>query len=358
MDKEDKQIKEPFDPSLIDVDVATVNLGSIIDMLRYEEIDLQPDFQRSMEVWNKGKKSRLIESILLGLPLPSFYFSEDAATKKLYIIDGLQRLCAIKDFILNEEEPLVLEKLQFLKDFEGKKYADLTRGERRMIDQQKITTNTLRKSTPAEVKFVIFQRINSAGTPLTAQEMRNALNQGVAAEFIKELSVHPSFLEATGNSISTKRMEDRDYVNRFVAFFNAYKDYNGKLDEFLNSQMGELNRMTEAQRSKIRVSFIKSMECCHRIFQGKAFRKDMGNSSKGRIAKYIFDAVSVNIAWLSDDERSRLIDKADLMRNGMSELLSDSKLQKAFSSGTGQKTNVVLRFDKVKELIKDILNRC
>ena len=91
-------LQGPFDPNEIDVDISVVNLGSLLEQLEYEEIDLKPEFQRSSDVWSKEKKSRLIESVLLGLPLPSFYFSEDPETGKLTIVDGLQRLCAFKDF--------------------------------------------------------------------------------------------------------------------------------------------------------------------------------------------------------------------------------------------------------------------
>ena len=92
-------ITTPFNPNDIDVDISTVNLGSLIDQLENDEIDLQPDFQRATDVWSKIKKSRLIESIILGLPLPSFYFSEDPVSHKLSVIDGLQRICAIRDFM-------------------------------------------------------------------------------------------------------------------------------------------------------------------------------------------------------------------------------------------------------------------
>ena len=95
-------ITKPFNPNEIDVDISTVNLGSLIEQLENDEIDLQPDFQRAADVWDNVKKSRLIESILLGLPLPSFYFSEDPRSQKLSIIDGLQRICAIRDFILKK----------------------------------------------------------------------------------------------------------------------------------------------------------------------------------------------------------------------------------------------------------------
>ena len=139
------EITEPFDPTLIDVDIAVVNLGSVIEDIEDNDIELQPDFQRSDEAWDIVRKSRLIESILLGLPLPAFYFSEDPLTNKRVVIDGLQRLTAIKDFVLNTENPLKLKGLQFLHKLEGKVYEELGRGDKKRIKSLKITINTLRK---------------------------------------------------------------------------------------------------------------------------------------------------------------------------------------------------------------------
>ena len=165
----------PFNPNDIDVDISTVNLGSLLEQLEYNEIDLKPEFQRSSDVWTSVQKSRLIESILLGLPLPSFYFSEDENTNKLIIVDGLQRLCALKDFWIDKK--LRLSGMQFLTDLEGFSFLDMDRTQIRRIKSMKVTLNTLRKSTPPKVKFVIFQRVNTAGEPLRPQELRNALYQ-------------------------------------------------------------------------------------------------------------------------------------------------------------------------------------
>ena len=153
-------LKGPFDPNNIDVDISTVNLGSMLEQLEYGEIDLQPEFQRASGVWTDVKKSRLIESVLLGLPLPSFYFSEDATSNKLIIIDGLQRLCSLKEFCI--DKTLVLNNLQFLTNLNGVSYDELDRTQVRRLKSLKITINTLRKRTPTNVKYVIFQRVNTA----------------------------------------------------------------------------------------------------------------------------------------------------------------------------------------------------
>lgn len=355
--KSTEAITKPFNPNEIDVDISTVNLGSLIEQLENGEIDLQPDFQCAVDVWDNVKKSRLIESILLGFPLPSFYFSEDPVSQKLSIIDGLQRICAIRDFVLEKEDPLKLEGLQFLKDFEGFTFSQLERPEVKRIKSLKITMNTLRKGTPLDVKYIIFQRVNTAGEPLTPQEMRHALNQGPAALFIKELADMESFKKATNYSVKSKRMQDRDFVNRFIAFFIGYQDYMGDLDMFLNDKMGELNKMTPAQRDGIRISFDKAMKCCYQIFKDDTFRKRNSIDDRRKpISKSVYDTLSVNIAWLSDDERKLLLKKAEAFKTGMIRLFNDEKFTFSISTGTGQKYNVELRFTMVKSLIKEIIN--
>lgn len=355
--KSTEEITKPFNPNEIDVDISTVNLGSLIDQLENDEIDLQPDFQRMTDVWDNVKKSRLIESILLGLPLPSFYFSENPVSQKLSIIDGLQRICAIRDFVLEKENPLKLEGLQFLKNFEGFTFSQLARPEVKRIKSLKITMNTLRKGTPLDVKYIIFQRVNTAGVPLTPQEMRHALNQGPAAIFIKELADMESFKKATNYSVESKRMQDRDFVNRFIAFFIGYQDYMGDLDMFLNDKMGELNKMTSEQRDNIRVSFDKAMKCCYEIFKNDAFRKKYSVTDKRKpISKSVYDTLSVNIAWLSDEEQLMLLKNAEAFKTGMIRLFNDERFNFSISTGTGQKYNVDLRFMMVKSLIKEIIS--
>lgn len=350
-------ITKPFNPNEIDVDISTVNLGSLIEQLENDEIDLQPDFQRAADVWDNVKKSRLIESILLGLPLPSFYFSEDPRSQKLSIIDGLQRICAIWDFMLKKDEPLKLEGLQFLKNFEGMTYSQLARPEVKRIKSLKITMNTLRKGTPLDVKYIIFQRVNTAGEPLTSQEMRHALNQGPAAVFIKELANMDSFKKATNYSVKSKRMQDRDFVNRFIAFFIGYQDYMGDLDMFLNDKMGELNKMTLTQRNDIRTSFDKAMMCCYQIFKDDTFRKRYNVTDRRKpISKSVYDTLSVNIAWLNDKEQSLLLQNAEVFKAGMIRLFNNERFNFSISTGTGQKYNVYLRFTMVKSLIKEIIS--
>ena len=235
-------------------------------------------------------------------------------------------------------------------------YSQLARPEIKRIKSLKITMNTLRKGTPLDVKYIIFQRVNTAGEPLTPQEMRHALNQGVAASFIKELSEMESFKKATNYSLKKKRMQDRDFVNRFVAFFIGYQEYSGDLDMFLNDKMGELNKMTPDERNNIKIAFDKSMKCCYQIFKDDTFRRRYDIADKRKpISKSVYDTLSVNIAWLSDEERTLLLDRADKFKSGMVNLFNNDKFNSSISTGTGQKYNVNIRFSYVNSLIKETL---
>lgn len=353
-------LQGPFDPNDIDVDISVVNLGSLLDQLEYEEIDLKPEFQRSSDVWSKEKKSRLIESVLLGLPLPSFYFSEDIITGKLVIVDGLQRLCAFKDFWLEKDptKKLVLEGMQFLTNLNGRTREDLDRSQIRRIKSLKVTLNTLRKTTPAKVKFVIFQRVNTAGVPLTPQEMRNALYQKKATDLLRRMAKLESFKQATGYRVKTKRMADCDFANRFVAFYLRKEEYTGDLDPFMGEALEYINKMQQPEIDSLCDTFDKSMTICFQLLDDKAFRRP-NPKKKGKylkINKAIFEALSVSIAKLPSHDQQTLIDNRIIFSNKIFSLYSNDEFSKAVTSGTAKVPQVNYRFEKIEELINSVID--
>jgi len=360
VEKEDvgsPKITKPYDPDKIKVDQQNVNLGYLIEMLEEDEIDLMPDFQRSMDLWNETQKSQLIESLLLGLPLPSFYFSIDDKTDKWLVVDGLQRLCTFKDFIV--EKSLSLTGLEFLDNFEGKTYNDLSREEKRKISGAKLSLYVIEKQTPSNVKFLIFKRVNTGGLVLTPQEMRHALNQGIPAKFIEKLAKVEEFKTATCGSVRTKRMEDRDFANRFVAFYLlGYEDnYEDVLDKFLNDGMGRLAINKNNERLEIEKAFKKSMKLSFYLFGDDAFRKryDYEDTRRRPISKAVYDTISVNLAWLSDEQQNVLKIKKNEFRSKLIKLFNDEIFHRSITTATGQKSNVKTRFEKIKNLIKEIL---
>lgn len=360
-DSQDENIdnlKGPFDPNNIDVDIATVNLGSMLEQLEYGEIDLQPEFQRASSVWSEVKKSRLIESVLLGLPLPSFYFSEDAVSSKFIIIDGLQRLCSLKEFCI--DKTLVLKDLQFLTNLNGMSYNELDRTQIRRLKSLKITINTLRKRTPTNVKYVIFQRVNTAGEPLNAQEVRNALYQGKATLLLKTMATSSSFIRVTRGKVPTKRMADCDLVNRFLAFYLKKDEYDGALDQFMGEvTLGHVNTLDETEIQTILRTFEKTMDLCWDLFGDRAFRRPNPNREGKylKLNKAIFEVVSVSLARLTDDEQTLLRNRSNKFLFQLFSLLSEEQFIQSITSGTAKVTQVEYRFNKIDSLIKTVLKQ-
>lgn len=358
IEPEDNSIEDihgPFDPNAIDVDISVVNLGSLLEQLEYNEIDLRPEFQRASDVWSQVKKSRLIESVLLGLPLPSFYFSEDPETNKLLVVDGLQRLCAFSDFCITKK--LKLKGMQFLTRLEGWTYDKLDRTQIRRIKSLKVTLNTLRKNTPQRVKLVIFQRVNTAGVPLTPQEMRNALYQKKATDLLKEMAKLDSFRKATGGKIPSKRMTDCDFANRFVAFYLYRKEYDGNLDEFMGDALENINKMSQQEIDSIHDTFDRSMKICYKLLGNTAFKRPDPQKPNSflKTNKAIFEVLSVSIAQLSENEQEILVQRKARFQNEIYSLFMNEDFIKSITSGTAKTPQVEYRHTKVQQLIKQII---
>ena len=201
IEEELKEKSLPFDVNSIKVSNQVIALESLVRRLKYNEIDLTPEFQRNPDLWNRTKMSRLIESIILRLPLPIFYF-DVSNNNKWVVIDGLQRLSTLKKFIVDKK--LTLGNLEFLVHLNGKKYDDLDRSMQRVIEETQINTYQIEPQTPKEVRYSIFNRINTGGLILNPQEIRQALNQkNRGIEYLKEIVESDIFKEIV--KIKTQR---------------------------------------------------------------------------------------------------------------------------------------------------------
>ena len=200
---------QPFDPTKINITMNPIALESLVKRLRNEEINLNTEFQRKGGLWSNVKKSQLIESLLLKIPLPAFYFDASDDGNWL-IIDGLQRITAINEFIV--KKTLKLEGMEFFNDLNGLGYDELPRQFSRRIDESALITFTVKEGTPVNVKYNIFKRLNTGGLELTPQEIRHALYQGQSVKFLKELATSKEFLKTTCHSIKTDRMLDQEFI--------------------------------------------------------------------------------------------------------------------------------------------------
>lgn len=384
---ENVEIEIPFNPDLIRVEYEPYSIGLLIQDYKLGVINIDTEFQRKAGLWDIKKKCRFIESLILNLPIPSFYFSENGKNT-LDVIDGLQRITTIKEFFI--ENKFELQDLEFLGNaFNGKPLSEFSPTLRTKLERYKLTVHIIKKGTPPVVKYNIFRRVNTGGLELTAQEIRHALNQGKPAELLADLvrwedekndngvirlrenldktvtkltktEEGVAFANVTGRKISANRMEDRDFANRFLSFYLIdYKDYKPDLDNFLNLGLAKVKELEEEQIEKIKADFKASMKLTFDIFGDDAFRKRFSKSSKRKpINKALFEIISVHFAKLNDSDRIILKLNKDKVIAKLIELhnKSDGKFLGSITSGTAHKEAVEQRHSDFKKLISDILH--
>ncbi len=347
-----EEIEHPFDPEKIAIDTVPRVIQQIITRIEHDEINLEPDFQRLRNIWTFKQKSRLIESLLLRIPLPAFYVAADASDN-WNVVDGIQRISTIYDYVRGE---FALSNLEYLLNLTGKKFNDLSRPMQRRIGETSLVINIIKPGTPEEVMFNIFSRINTGGMALNNQEIRHALHKGLARDYLRELAETEEFLTATDNTVNTKRMNDRECVLRFLAFYiETWKKYDaGDLDSHLRQTMNKVNNMSDAERHSTMEDFKKAMRAATAIFGTYAFRKQYQSASpRNPINKALFETWSVHLARCSDGEIETLTANRDSLSSAFIELINDDLLfDDAISYSTSHRRHIMKRFSAIGELIK------
>ncbi len=347
----------PYNPKLIRVDTKTFSIGQVNQMIIDQEIDLSPDFQRGF-VWNDiTRKSRLIESLLLRIPLPVFYFAQDEEGL-FQVVDGVQRLTVIKAFLNNEFR---LKNLEYLSECEGKWYKNtnvskdqsLTGMYARRIEQTQLYINIIDPQTPGKVKYDIFKRINTGGKALNNQEIRNCLANAKTRGFLHSLARSDAFLDATRRSISPVRMADEELILRFIAFYlideglSTVQEYKGGMDELLNETVTILNRADFFLLDEIRKAFINAMRNACTIFQESAFRK----------AKFINKALFLGLSRVLRKYQPEQVSHMNTERIKM-ELEEAIQKNVTFTNALSMGTNDARKVKVVYQFISKIVENC
>ncbi len=344
---------EPWDPEKIRIHTKHYSLRQVVDMIGEGDIDLAPDFQRQY-VWKARQRSGLIESLLLGIPLPSFYFNEDD-TGRLQVVDGVQRLTTIYRYVT---DPAVrLGEVTYLHDLEGQGFDNLATLFRRRLNSAQFVAHVIDPQTPYRVKFDIFRRINTGGTPLSAQEIRHCMSKTRSRKFLKQLVSDESFVTATGGALMNHpRMADREVALRFVAFrlFNA-DDYeqHGSFDEFLGFVTNRLDEPTGEDLDNLRREFVRGMTNGYAVFGENAFRKWPREAMrKSPINRALFESWGTVLA---DYDEAAIRDAAeDLQTRAREMMTNDPEFLHSISSSTGSIRNVRTRLGEVRELVEEV----
>lgn len=350
---DDSEKISPYDPSKIDITFKTISLDLIIKRLQNEEIDIAPDFQRKAGLWSAQQQSQLIESLILRIPLPAFYFDTEINDKWI-VIDGLQRLTAIKKFFV--DKTLKLSGLEFMIDLNGMNFDDMLRVYIRRMEETQMLAYIINPGAPINLKYNIFKRINTGGLSLEPQEIRHALYQGEATKYIQELAETDIFKKATGYSVPKERMLDREFVLRFIAFYEIGEDkYKDPIAEFLNNAMDYINKNYKngEKKKEIKILFEKVLEVNIKLFDKFAFRRMPDMEKRRPISKALFEAWTSVIAKMTDEKIEQLIKKKTLLQNKYTKMFDENEFLDSIKSG--KVSSVKRRFEKIKSLIEEVL---
>lgn len=392
----EEEILEPFNPQDIDIVSQPAVLGQLVDRIerRYASkpaayICLDPDFQRSESIWKPIQKSRLIESVLLGIPLPMFYVSA-SPTGVWDVVDGIQRLGTFRDFMLGkkyldslEDNPdprlkgvgFKLQNLEFLTQFNEKRFIDLPGKQQEDLKGCPLQVTVIRSGTPEAVKFNIFKRINTGGQPLTSQEIRHALHQGKATAFLKKLVECHEFIAATDASIKDRRMEGRELILRLLSskILNWENLASSKIniEQMLNQTMRILNELGgTSEKTKepmpifdksltldsLEEFFISAMQRNQELFGNYAFRKSLpGAERKTQINKALFEMWGVLLGSLTCQQWKTLILHKNNILMDCKTVYSNASYD--FEKSVGPSANLTSMLKKRYEIFRNLLNK-
>lgn len=324
------------------------NVGDVVKRIRANRYDLNPDFQREF-VWSEEKQSRLIESCLMRIPLPVLYVAE-AADGRIVVVDGLQRLSTFQRYLDNK---FALSFTRADEDpphpLEGKLFKNLELKLQERVEDTPLTLYILDSKAPERAKLDIFERVNS-GEPLTRQQMRNCLYNGNATRFLKICAQNPAFLSATGSSLKSKTMRDREAVNRFCAFaILGWEHYtSGELDSFLAEALESMNKMTSEQLGRLEARFLLAMKINESLFKRHAFRKSLrtgSDANRSPLNIALFDVCSVVLSTLSE---GTVLARKTTIKNSIVALLADVEFDNSITYATNDKKRVKARFEKME----------
>jgi len=388
-DFEEDEFTTPFNPEEISIDSKTVALETILRRLKQKTIRLTPPFQRK-SVWDDTRKNRLIESMMLKIPLPTFYVSSDK-DNNWDVVDGLQRLTTIRDFILGtyniktqeyDNKGFKLKNLEFWISLNGKALHDESfpgKIYNNILDTE-FRFTIINPDTPEEVKRNIFKRINTGGMPLTSQEIRHALYQGISTILLERLVNTKEFLNAV-DKIDDSRMAGRELILRFISFYiRDYKHYDSNMDNHLSNSMRIINKLDDMSFDSIKKEFkneknidlndfymsiqkvsVKELEDdfklgmqrARKIFGKHTFRKSFPGKRRTPINKTLFEVFSNLLIKLSAEEFENLmINKNVFLLEYKEEYLLETEFAHMIGRDSHRVSSVKRRYKELSSLIK------
>ncbi len=337
--------------------VVDYNLSTLTDLVGDGTIDLSPGYQRRFR-WDEVRQSQLIESFLMNVPVPPVFLNEDEYGK-YSIIDGKQRLNAIYRFMRGS---LRLKKLTVFADIEGCTYEDLPRKLQNVLR----TRPTLRaviilRQSDSDVKFHVFQRLNTGGVHLNPQEIRNSAYTGPLNDTILKLSCHPAFHRLLGIKIRDRsaiyrEMRDAEFVLRFFTFRKCWRDFTGGMKRSMDSFMAE-NRFMEADElGRLKADFVATLQTVEDCFGEHAFKRWVPERSQWRqqVIASLYDAQMFACRRLQGEGLGR---KQAVFVRQLKKLFEDGAFRKAIDAATNTPSYFTTRIAMVRKMLRDALKQ-
>lgn len=327
----------------VSFDSYDLSVRQVLDMVESGDIFVPPEYQRQF-IWDSERQSVLVESVMLGIPVPSLFMAMNADST-WEVVDGVQRLGSLSHFVgtagllgrISRDKPLVIHGLEKLSTFNDAGFEDFPKSMQLQFLTRPIRVTVLNDRTDLAVRFDLFERLNTGGVSLTDQEIRNCVYRGAYNEDLKSLAQLQDF--RTVIKISSKNASNGTYEElalRFFVYLHRYGDFNHSVKEFLNGFMSDVRHNVIPQTDK-------------KLFEAvmgelaKAFPNGI-NRGKGITPVNLFEALSVGVALAL--KQGKVIDPLKLIP-----LVDSADLKKFTGAGSNQKKFVVGRIEYVRDAL-------
>lgn len=302
-----------------------------------DETLVVPDFQREY-VWDNPKASRLIESLLLNIPIPVLYFAENEHAN-YEIVDGHQRVFSVVRYLDNQ---FSLSGLRISQEFKGKRFHQLPEREQRFLKTRVMRAIIIGYKSSSSMKFEVFERLNTGGLALNAQEIRNALYHGRLNDLLKDLEKADDFRALISSKNPRKRMVDRELVLRFLALSDALDTYRTPLVRFLNDYMDENRNPSHEWVDERRNRFVRTSSLVRQVLGQRGFRPrtaETGVEEKA-VNRALYDAQMYVFSYANTDS---ILANKDSVRRALTDLFDRSEFQNSIRRATGDRARLLHR---------------
>ena len=346
LDAADSWGEYPLDEMLIRNETKSIH--EVIRRIQNGRFVMDPDFQRDF-LWDETRQSKLIESVLLRIPLPVFYLAEDR-DGRMIVVDGLQRLATFRRFLDNQFRLRLPDR----SELHGLRFKDLPQKLTNRVEDFNLICYVITSGAPERARLDIFERVNS-GVALTRQQMRNSLYQGAGTRFLRDRATSEVFTNATAGSLNPKTMRDREFINRFCAFRILTPDqYAGEMDAFLAATLVKMNTFDAGRLSTLEQAIDRALRNNYLLFGRNAFRKHVPDQDRlGIINASLWDVMTTGLADYSEAEVRA---STTSLRDCFFSLLRDEDFVHSITYSTNSKKQVRHRFARGHGAIRAVFD--